>query len=73
MITEKLIKEFLYLEAMGEQLRKRAYNARVELERFSAPAPSGVRKKKGLSNDQAISLVNNFRKKIISGNKNSRC
>ncbi len=63
--SQKLIDEFLSLEAMAEQIRERSYRARVELERFNAPAPSGGRRKRALSDAQAARIVSNFRKSII--------
>ena len=63
--AQKLINEFLSLEAMAEQMRERSYRARVELERFNAPDPSGGKRKKALSDIQAARIVSNFRKSII--------
>jgi hypothetical protein len=63
--SQKLIDEFLSLEAMAEQMRERSYRARVELERIYAPAPSGGRKKRALTDVQAARIVSDFRKSII--------
>lgn len=62
--TKKLIDEFLTLEAMGEQLKQRAYRARVTLERLSAPAPTGG-KKEPLTKDQEADFITKFRKGIL--------
>jgi hypothetical protein len=70
--TQKLINEFLSLEAMAEQMRERSYRARVELERINAPAPSGGGKKKALNEAQAARLVSNFRKSIIRKSEHAK-
>lgn len=70
--AQKLINEFLSLEAMAEQMRERSYRARVELERINAPAPSGGGKKKALNEAQAARLVFNFRKSIIRKSEHAK-
>jgi len=70
--AQKLINEFLSLEAMAEQMRERSYRARVELERINAPAPSGGGKKKALNEAQAARLVSNFRKSIIRKSEHAK-
>lgn len=62
--TQQLIEEFLMLEALGDQLKQRAYRARVTLERLTAPAPAGV-KENPLTKDQQAAFIAKFRKGII--------
>lgn len=60
--VKNIISELLTLEVMGEQLRKRAYQARMKLERFHAPvSPKGLAKQKA-AKEQEVSLIANFRK-----------
>jgi hypothetical protein len=42
MNPEKIISELISIELMAEDLRQKCYSLRTDLERFSAPAPSGV-------------------------------
>jgi hypothetical protein len=64
MTQQKIINELLSLEAMGEQMKERAYRARVALESFHSPAPSGA-SKKGLSVQKKNKLLSNMKKNIL--------
>ncbi|MDF2381358.1 hypothetical protein JMG10_07775 [Nostoc ellipsosporum NOK] len=61
----EIMDELIALESLGEMVRQRAYNARVDLERFSAPAPSGGAEKKVLTEGQKNNLVLKLRKNTI--------
>jgi hypothetical protein len=56
MTPAELINEFQYIETMAKALSERSYHARKHLERLSAPAPSGGKKKRGLTPEQEAEL-----------------
>ncbi len=58
---QDLIKEFMQLEVLGEQLRKRAYKARVRLERVYAPAPKRGKKSEVISEMEKAKFIAKFR------------
>jgi 2-polyprenyl-3-methyl-5-hydroxy-6-metoxy-1,4-benzoquinol methylase len=67
MIPEKIISELLTIELMAEDLRQKCYSIRTDLERFSAPAPSGVDHE---SHKKIIDILNKRRKNYYKTKNN---
>lgn len=68
MIPENIISQLATLELMAEECRQKAYSIRVDLERLSAPAPSGVES----DSQKKISEILNKRRESYYKNQNKK-
>lgn len=65
MSAKKIIKELEALQVLAKAMSQKAYDAQVLLERFSAPAPSGAKKKAPvISESDKAEFISKFRKRI---------